>query len=175
MVEFSKSDFEHLLGHSFRVSNLSVQIGKMMNKNGSEINLKVLKKASFFHDIGKLKISPSILNKSKKLNEKEFLEVQNHSLYAFEFLENIDVECATIIRHHHENFNGTGYPGKLKGFEIPLYSRIIRVSDVFDALTSKRCYKKTFSSLEAIEIMENENEFYDQEVFKILKKFLGIN
>ena len=85
-----------------------------------------------------------------------------------------DLFILNSILHHHENYNGTGYPWKLKYEDIPIGARILRVADSYDALISRRSYKAAYSSFEAISIMNNESDFYDPEVFNQLKEYLNM-
>lgn len=127
---------KHAEGHSQRVSRYSVGLGKAMGITGDE--LLNLKYAASLHDIGKVAVSRKILNKIGKLTDAEFAIMKQHSLTAIRILEKIDglQDALPLIKHHHERFDGNGYPEGLMGDEIPLGSRVIAVAEAFDILTS---------------------------------------
>lgn len=128
-------------GHSSRVSELSVLIGRHMQL--SEEDLNNLKIGGLFHDIGKIGISDNILLKTSKLTDEEYAEIKNHPVIGKNILSNSSVfdDIIPIVLYHHEKFDGTGYPESLKGKNIPLLARITAVADTFDAMTSKRSYR----------------------------------
>lgn len=132
-------------GHSERVTEIALKLAERMKLvDGRK---KILYYAGLLHDIGKIAISESILNKPDRLDEFEFAEIKKHPVEGAKMLEGIEglKEVVPIIRHHHENYDGTGYPDRLKGEEIPLESRILAVCDVYDAMTTVRSYRKPFS------------------------------
>ena len=128
-------------GHSDRVSEFSVLIGQKMNLDSDTIH--DLKIGGLFHDIGKIGIPDSILLKESKLNDNEYSQIKNHPTIGAHILGDAKVfeNIIPIVKHHHEKFDGTGYPSGLKGTEIPLIARIASVADTFDAMTSKRTYR----------------------------------
>lgn len=123
-------------GHSQRVTRYSLAIGKEIGLSYDD--LANLKYAAGLHDIGKIAISRKIINKFGKLTEAEFSIMKQHSTIAIRILERVDGlrDAAPIIKHHHERFDGKGYPDGLSGQQIPLGSRIIAVAEAFDILTS---------------------------------------
>lgn len=123
-------------GHSRRVTRYSMAIGRVMNL--SSVELADLKYAAGLHDIGKVAISRKILNKLGKLTDDEFAIMKRHSTIAIRIIEKIEglSGAAILIKHHHERYDGKGYPDGLVGEEIPLGSRIISVAEAFDILTS---------------------------------------
>jgi HD-GYP domain-containing protein (c-di-GMP phosphodiesterase class II) len=138
-------------GHSKRVAALSEVIGKALKMPEEEI--KELLSASILHDIGKLGIPDSILTKHGKITGHELEILNGHAVNGAKIVagvKNLDV-LEPMILHHHERYDGTGYPGKLKGEDIPLGARIICVADAYDAMTSSRTYQKVFSKEEASE------------------------
>ncbi len=141
-------------GHSDRVSAYSVLIGKKLNISDEDIN--TLKIGGLFHDIGKIGVPDSILLKDSKLTDDEYSEIKNHPAIGAHILSNATIfkDVLPIVKHHHERFDGNGYPGKLKGEEIPYLARIAAVADAFDAMTSKRTYR---NSLE-IDVVKSEIE-----------------
>ena len=128
-------------GHSDRVSEFSVLIGKTLGLD--ENTLHTLKIGGLFHDIGKIGIPDSILLKESKLDDAEYSQIKNHPTIGAHMLGDADIfkDILPIVKHHHERYDGTGYPSQLKGEDIPLMARIAAVADTFDAMTSKRTYR----------------------------------
>lgn len=128
-------------GHSDRVSEYSVLLGQKLGLPEQDINN--LKVGGLFHDIGKIGVPDSILLKNSKLTDDEYSEIKNHPAIGAHILSNATIfkDVIPIVKHHHERFDGNGYPGKLKGEEIPYLARIAAVADAFDAMTSKRTYR----------------------------------
>jgi len=145
----AKDSYTH--GHSRRVTDLSVGIALEMGLSRSEVD--TIRHASLLHDVGKIGISEQILLKPGRLTDDEFETIKSHPhigagiLNSIEFLKNV----CEIIKHHHERFDGKGYPSGLSGMNIPLGSRIICVADSFDAITSCRPYRKPLTFAEATE------------------------
>lgn len=136
---------EYTKGHSIRVTYYAYLMGIELNLNENE--LITLQLASLLHDIGKIGISDRVLKKPGKLSNYEFEEMKEHSLKAENILFNIDClkHLCPYIKHHHERYDGKGYPDKLKEKEIPLFSRIILIADTVDAMMSDRPYRKGLS------------------------------
>ena len=128
-------------GHSDRVSEFSVLIGTKMELD--EDTLHLLKIGGLFHDIGKIGIPDSILLKETKLDDEEYSQIKNHPAIGAHILGDAEIfkDIIPIVMHHHERFDGKGYPKGLKGEQIPLAARIAAVADTFDAMTSKRTYR----------------------------------
>lgn len=128
-------------GHSDRVSEYSVLIGKHLGL--SDEDLKTLQIGGLFHDIGKLGVPDSILRKESKLTDDEYSEIKNHPSIGAHILSTADIfaNIIPIVKHHHEKYDGNGYPSRLKGEEIPYFARIAAVADTFDAMTSRRTYR----------------------------------
>ncbi|MEW6094964.1 MAG: HD domain-containing phosphohydrolase [bacterium] len=137
-------------GHSERVSEYSLAIAEELGLNSKE--KEEIQLAALLHDIGKIGLPDVILHKPSGLSDEEFEEIKRHPLKGTKILEHIR-ELTTIIpgmRHHHERFEGGGYPDGLKGEEIPLIAKIISVADAFDAMTSDRSYRKNLGYDEAL-------------------------
>lgn len=132
-------------GHSERVADYSVRIAKRL-KLSNEIVEKIYWSA-LMHDIGKVAVPREVLNKRQSLTDEDYEKIKQHPVVASELLERYAemTEYAKIIRHHHERWDGKGYPDGLKGEEIPLESRIMAVADASDAMTSDRPYRKALS------------------------------
>jgi len=145
---------EYTQGHSARVAEESVRIAKYLSLPEHEIEGLWL--AGFLHDIGKIGIRETVLNKPGKLNSSEWEQVQQHPVLAEKILEPIEELAAVIctVRHHHERFDGSGYPDGLKGSEIPLGARVLAVADAYDALTSRRPYRDALPQSEALTVLE---------------------
>lgn len=128
-------------GHSDRVSEFSVLIGNYLGL--PEDDLKKLQVGGLFHDIGKIGVPDSILLKPGKLTDNEYSEIKNHPTIGAHILSTASIfqDLIPIVKHHHERFDGNGYPGKLQGEQIPYLARIAAVADTFDAMTSKRTYR----------------------------------
>ena len=139
----------YTLGHSTRVSQLSSLIGREMGLTRKE--LEELEMACLFHDVGKIKTPDAILRKQECLNASEKMEMMRHTEYGAEILHKAPSLHRFIlpVRHHHEWFNGQGYPDGLRGDRIPLFAAIISVADSFDAMTTDRPYRKALSEEEA--------------------------
>ena len=142
-------------GHSVRVMQIAMILGRIMNLPSSE--LRKLKIGALLHDIGKIAIDLSILHKHSKLQDSEFEIVKKHPEWGVHILGEIEElkNVLPIVLHHHEKYDGTGYPSSLSKKEIPLYSRIVSVADTFDALTSNRPYRKALSISDALNEMKS--------------------
>jgi len=129
-------------GHTRRVHSYSILIGEYLGLSPSE--LENLRLAALLHDIGKIGVEDHILRKAGELDEIEKKKMERHTLIGSRIVGNIKQMESVVpgIRHHHEEYNGTGYPGKLKGRKIPMNARIIAVADCFDAMTTSRPYRK---------------------------------
>jgi len=137
-------------GHSQRVTLYSVAIGEGLGMAGQEI--EDLYRASVLHDLGKIGVREVVLNKPGRLTEEEFTEIVRHPETAVRILEPIPFfhPLLPAIMHHHERFNGKGYPSGLAGKDIPVASRIMTIADTFDAMTSTRAYRKALPVSDAI-------------------------
>ena len=156
----------HTYAHSINVSNHSVILGKKLNLNVHD--LEILQFDGLFHDIGKLKIPESILKKPGKLTDEEFEEMKKHPIYSVELLKAagiMNVDVLKTILYHHERPDGKGYPEGLLKCKIPDLSRILTVTDAFDAMMSNRCYRKGLKLAEAKqELIKGKGKQFDPEV-----------
>jgi diguanylate cyclase (GGDEF)-like protein len=135
--------------HSERVGQLAARIAKRLGLDDPQIELTRL--AGSLHDVGKLAIPEEILRKPAALNESERLVIQRHPQIGHRILESLSVEpVADWVLHHHERWDGTGYPDRLRGEGIPLGARIVFVADAYDAMTSERVYDKRRSEQDAL-------------------------
>jgi putative nucleotidyltransferase with HDIG domain len=129
-------------GHSERVTRYALETARQMGL--SDHSRKVIRYAGLLHDIGKIGISDSILHKRLKLTDEDWEAIRNHPLFGDSILGPLKFlqEAQAIVLRHHERYDGSGYPGHLKGDEIPLEARIIAVADAYDAMTSDRPYRQ---------------------------------
>ncbi len=159
-------------GHSRRVSEIAEQVCK--DAGMSDKKCDYLHIIGHVHDIGKIGIADGILMKSGKLHPAEYFLIQQHTVIGASIFENLPGldRMADIIRHHHERFDGKGYPDGLKGDEIPLESAIIAIADSFDAMTTYRSYKAALTMEQAYdEIRDNRGSQFHPEICDI---FLGL-
>ena len=156
-------------GHADRVARLSVEIGKALGL--SELELEQLQYAGILHDIGKIGVRDEILNKPGRYTPEEYEEMKKHPVIGARIVSGIDsLETVSLwIRHHHERYDGGGYPDGLRGEEIPLGSRIIAVADAFDAMLYDRPYKAGRPLPEVIEELKQcSGSHFDPKVVEII-------
>jgi len=161
MAVDAKDQITH--GHIRRVQVYAVEMAKRLGITNDQ-QLRGIEAAALLHDMGKLAIPEHILNKPARLTEAEFEVMKRHASIGAEILANVDFPfpVVPIVRHHHENWDGTGYPDGLKAHDIPIGARILSVVDCFDALTSDRPYRRAMSNADAIAILvERRGTMYD--------------
>lgn len=164
---------EYTQNHCQRVAYIATQTGKQFGLDS--YLLQELETAAIFHDIGKIGMPDDILLNPGKLTDEQYKLMKTHSILGASIAEKLDIpnaaNVANIIRHHHEHYDGSGYPDGLKGDEILLSSRIICVVDVFDALSSKRCYRDAISIKNTLAYMAAEMiEQFDPMVFEVVSR-----
>jgi putative nucleotidyltransferase with HDIG domain len=137
-------------GHSQKVAKYAVLLGEAIGIEPER--LSALRTAALLHDIGKIGIPDGLLLKPQRFSDEERIEVQKHAVLAVDILKHIPSFSGLLpnIVHHHERFDGTGYPDGIRGEDIPLESRILSIADSYDAMTSPRQYKPTLTTKEAI-------------------------
>ena len=142
-------------GHSTRVADVTRALGAAMGIEGHD--LVWLHVGALLHDMGKMTVPPSVLSKPGPLNASEWQLMQRHTTVGDEIVRSLDLPytVAPMARHHHERFDGAGYPDRLAGSDIPLEARILAVADVYDALTSRRAYRNEFGPAKALEILRS--------------------
>ena len=158
-------------GHSDRVRSLSLRIG--MKLGLSRKRLEDLVFGALLHDIGKIGIKDEVLQKQGRLSPEEYRHVQEHPLIGVKILEAFDSfkDKVLMIRHHHEHFDGNGYPDRLVGEEIPVEARIIAISDAFDAMTSLRPHRASMTLETAIkEMKECVGKQFDPAIVEVFLK-----
>ena len=160
-------------GHSDRVSEYSVLIGKKLGLN--EEDIRILRIGGLFHDIGKIGVPDSILQKNGKLSDDEYSEIKNHPTIGAHILSSASMfqDILPIVKHHHERYDGKGYPSQLKGEDIPYIARIAAVADAFDAMTSRRVYRDSLPIDVVIEEIEkNKGTQFDPNIAEAFLEIL---
>ncbi len=163
-------------GHSVRVAEYCEQISRELKLN--EYDIEIIKNLANLHDIGKIQIDLSILNKHSTLNMEDWDEVKKHPEVGYEIVKEITFlkGAATAILYHHEKIDGTGYPTGIKGDQIPLFAKILCIADSYDAMTTDRPYTRALSKEEAIcEIKKNAGTHFDARIANVLVKILEKN
>jgi len=171
MVNVLESRDKYTYSHSRRVTQLALAIAEDLSLDKKDKD--ILRLTGLLHDIGKVGIPDSILTKKDSLTTEEFDVIKTHPLVGENIMRPLDFLASerSIVRHHHERLDGSGYPDGLKDNEIPLCTKIIAVADSFDAMTSHRPYRKAKSRSEGIEELEQlSDEKYDRSVVSSLKK-----
>ena len=167
---------EYTRGHSYRVAEYAALIAKELGWSQDEIiNLK---HAAHLHDIGKIGIPDSVLNKPTQLTENEDNLLKKHTIIGAEILKDVTLipHVVEVTRNHHEHYDGSGYPDGLAGTEIPIYARIIAVADCYDAMNSRRIYRNALSQDEIYEeILKNKGTQFDPEIADIFLTLLTEN
>ncbi len=162
----------YTMGHSSRVAHYALTIAE--NLGLDEETSKGIVIGAYLHDIGKIHIADEILNKPGKLTKQEFDEIKRHPEMGVSSLRAVEFpwQVKQYILHHHERYDGSGYPSGLRGEEIPLGARIICIADFFDAMTTDRSYRKAWSQEQTIKIIsQNRGVIFDR---KVADCFLGL-
>ena len=156
-------------GHSENVAYYAKHLASALKLSLAECEDVYI--AGLLHDIGKIGIPDSILLKPTKLEMNEFELIKMHSYISGQIIEKLEKfsYLKKAVKHHHENYDGSGYPDGLKAEEIPLYSRILSIADVFDALTTSRIYRASMQFSDAIAIMDTmqKQKKFDPQLYKI--------
>ncbi len=161
-------------GHSEHVAYYAKHLASAMGL--SKIECEDIYIAGLLHDIGKIGIPDSVLLKPGKLEDEEFTLIKLHSQISGRIIQKLEnfSYLESAVKHHHENFDGSGYPDGLKGEEIPLYARILSIVDVFDALTTSRTYRASIAFSQTIKIMDDMQKLnkFDPEIYDVFKSFI---
>lgn len=160
-------------GHCERVARYAEQIARALGLEEQE--LTTIRLGAFLHDVGKIRVPHEVLNKPGRLNREEFELVTMHPIWGVELLEAVEFpwDIKPIIRWHHEKYDGTGYPDRLRGDEIPLPAMIIGIADVFDALTTTRSYRPQLSREAALQEMERSRAWWRADVYEAFCRAVG--
>ncbi len=171
-IALINSKDRYTFGHSERVISYALALAEKLGLSGDEKD--ILRFAGYLHDIGKIEIETMMLNKEAGLNHEERKIMERHPIRGSEMLRPVAsfLPVVPIIRSHHENYDGSGYPDGCKGEGIPFLSRILRIADSFDAMTTNRPYRKALSLDEAcLELQNKAGAWYDPQ---LLQSFLEI-
>ena len=143
-------------GHSVRVGYYATLLGRRLNLNEAEI--RMLQWSALLHDVGKIGIRDDVLKKEGKLTKEEFDHIKGHPIRSHRIVQEVPQLAGALdgVLHHHERFDGTGYPSRLATDDIPLQARIIQIADVFDALTSDRSYRAAYNWRDSLAIIKKE-------------------
>ncbi len=166
---------DYITSHSERVTNIAIQVGMQCGLNNEE--LVQLELGAMLHDIGKIGISDQILMNPGQLSHQDYETMKFHTVIGANIVEKLNIphpdKVAEIIRHHHEHFDGSGYPNAMVGQAIPLQSRIIMIIDIFDSLISDRSYRNALTHYQALQEMEKDvGTIFDPEIFGIAKQVI---
>ncbi|TGE36186.1 HD-GYP domain-containing protein [Desulfosporosinus fructosivorans] len=167
---------DYTFHHSVNTTIIGLVLG--LASGYSEHKLIEFGMGILMHDIGKIKVSEEILNKQASLTQMEFEEIKKHSYYGFDILrknKDFSILSAHVALQHHEKWDGSGYPRGLKENEIHEYGRLAAIADVYEALTSKRVYRKAIEPNEAYEyIVSQSNKHFDPKVLEVFKKHIAV-
>jgi putative nucleotidyltransferase with HDIG domain len=162
--------------HSVAVCALMIALGRRLGLDGPTLQQAGM--AGLLHDIGKMSVPSEVLNKPGKLTDEEFVVVKRHPAHGWETLRAAgmaDEIALDVCLHHHERMDGKGYPERLSGEKISLFARMGAVCDVYDAISSERCYKKPWTPGESIQKMASWREgHFDEKIFQAFLKTVGI-
>ncbi|MCI8209677.1 metal-dependent phosphohydrolase [Pseudomonas sp. S25] len=170
-----KTSDEYTYMHSVAVCALMVALARRMNLDEEQV--REAGAAGLMHDVGKMMIDPLILNKPGRLTPEEYAVMKHHPEAGLKILQDSNQVNATVLDvclHHHEKFDGSGYPHGLAGEHISLFARMGAVCDVYDAVTSDRPYKKGWGAANSIREMANWKGHFDEKIFQTFVKTLGI-
>ncbi|NLY59587.1 MAG: HD-GYP domain-containing protein [Gammaproteobacteria bacterium] len=170
-----KTANEYTYMHSVAVCGLMIALARQLNMDGHQVREAGL--AGLLHDIGKIGIPDAILNKPGKLTDIEWNRVRQHPQYGHRLLKEcgqFNPQVLEVCLHHHEKWDGSGYPQGLRGKQIGLFARMGAVCDVYDAITSSRSYKTAWDPAEALHRMAQWKGHFDSKVFHTFVKALGI-
>jgi putative nucleotidyltransferase with HDIG domain len=169
-----ESSDSYTFGHCERVAENALAVARELGLDEQEQT--TIRLGAYLHDVGKVKVPHEILNKPGKLTRDEFEVVQMHPVWGIELLATIEFpwDIKPIIRWHHEKYDGTGYPDRLRGDEIPLSAQIVGIVDVFDALTTTRAYRPALSTEVALREMEKMRNSWSESVFEAFMRVLSV-
>jgi putative two-component system response regulator len=167
-----KDPYTH--GHCERLANYSTRLGEHLGLPEEQIT--ALRRGGVVHDIGKIAVPDSILLKTSKLSEDEWKLMKEHPIVGERICAPLKSfrSVTPIIRHHHEKFDGSGYPDGLRGEAIPITARVLQIVDVYDALTTERPYKRAFSIADALQTMREEvgKGWWDPAIFEQFERLV---
>lgn len=162
-----KNFHTHTVNHCVRVGVLSGIIGIYIGMSKKDLTHLII--SGLLHDIGKVQIPLEILNKPSKLTDFEFDFIKKHPIYGYERLSknpSINPIVLDTVLHHHEKLDGTGYPDSLRNLEISIFSQIVGIADIFDAITSDRPYHDKISIDDAFDVLINNKQKLDKNLIR---------
>ena len=165
-----ESSDSYTFGHCERVAAYGVASAESLGLDEGQVT--TIRMGAYLHDLGKVRVPHEILNKPGSLTAEEFAIIKQHPVWGIELLATVEFpwDIKPIIRWHHEKYDGTGYPDRLRGDEIPLGAQVICIADVYDALTTTRSYRGALSHEEALRRMEESRHWWRPDVYEA---FLG--
>ena len=160
-------------GHCERVAGYALEVARQLGFD--EAALTTIRLGAYLHDLGKVKVPHEVLNKPGSLTREEFEVMQMHPVWGIELLENVEFpwDIKPIIRWHHEKYDGSGYPDRLRGDEIPVNAQVICIVDVYDALTTTRSYRKALDKGEALRRMRESKHWWRPDVYDAFMQTVG--
>ena len=160
-----ESTDSYTYGHSERVARYATTLARTMGLDAA--NVTALRIGAHLHDVGKVRVPHEVLNKPGRLSEAEYAIMQMHTIYGIELLSGIDFpwDIRPIVRSHHERLDGTGYPDRLRGDEVPLHAQMLCIVDVYDALTTTRSYRPAMDEEAALVEMRQTAHWWDRDVW----------
>lgn len=168
--ESIESRDRYTAGHCVRVAEYATRLAQALGFSGRE--LVWIRMGAFLHDVGKTRLPSEILNKPGDLTDEEWEQVRNHTVAGDEIVSELDFpfDLRPMVRSHHERWDGTGYPDRLQGEQIPLVARILCIADVFDAMTTDRSYRHAHTRDDALALMAQEaGRMLDPELFDVFR------
>lgn len=164
----SRKDNGYTLGHSYRVAIMCYRFALLVGMGGSErVNMVV---SAYCHDVGKIGVSESLLEKPGRLNDAEYIRMKMHTVYGANLIDNMigSKYVSRAVLYHHEYWNGNGYPAGLRADAIPFAARVIAVFDSIDAMLGDRSYRNNLDLSDALrQIKNNSGRMYDPEIVSI--------
>jgi putative nucleotidyltransferase with HDIG domain len=157
-------------GHCARVADYACRLAERIGFSARE--LVWFRMGAFLHDLGKTEVPEEILNKPGRLTDEERALMERHTVIGDEMLKPVEFpwDIRPMVRSHHERWDGRGYPDRLAGEAIPLSARVLRIADVFDALTTARSYRRPLAPDEAFGIMEDDAGSFDPALFEVFRE-----
>ena len=175
LVEIVSYDY-YIFTHSVNVSIYSIALAQRLG-GFTMAALRELGEGALLHDVGKCLIDPAITQSEHALSEEEWRAMQQHPTFGYEILTEhglVGAQTLEIVRHHHEKLDGSGYPDGLRGEEIRPLVRVTTIADIFDAITTRRCYRDAVGSFDALKLMRSQmTEQLDQTYFRVFVQLLG--
>jgi len=168
-----ESSDSYTFGHCERVADYALGVARELGLD--EQQQTTIRIGAYLHDLGKVRVPHEILNKPGSLTPEEFRVIQMHPVWGLELLATVEFpwDIKPIIRWHHEKYDGTGYPDRLKGDEIPVNAQIICIVDVFDALTTSRSYRGALTVADALGRMQECRTWWRPDIFEAFLRSIG--